>query len=80
MAYLRRAHTMPVDATMAPLLREPDAAIRVAIVHGVRGLPGAERAFATIANDPDAYVRALATWAHARRRSEPRPPTAPPLA
>ena len=61
--YLERERAVPEDPELTALIRDPVASVRLTLVFGARSLPDAERALRPLADDPDAYIRAVARQA-----------------
>jgi hypothetical protein len=59
-AYVQRERSLPEDPALTALLHDPVTAVRLTLIQGARGLADAERALSPLADDDDAYVRAMA--------------------
>jgi hypothetical protein len=62
-AYLHRERAVPPEPVLTALVNDPDTAVRRTLVLGLRDVPGAASVMSLLADDPDAYVRGLASRA-----------------
>jgi hypothetical protein len=62
-AYVARADSLPPDPILQVLTHDPDVGVRVDLLKQARARPDRESVLATLRDDSDAYVRALAVIA-----------------
>jgi hypothetical protein len=74
-AHLERERSVPKSPTLTALVNDPVVSVRLTLAKGMRGMPDAEPVLSMLADDPDAYVRAVARRAREDAPAEQRSAT-----